>query len=85
MVPGREDGLGPEYFPTQGSATDHREEAKETGGWEFGVPIIVGINGGRRLQGDQNINHKETKHGRTVYCNATNYGPLLAVCLEARG
>ena len=43
------DGEGPEYFPTQGCATDHREASEETGGWELVITIIVGVNGGIRL------------------------------------
>ena len=53
-----------------------RESAKETGGWELGVPIIGGINGGSRLRGDQNMHHEDAEHGRTVYCDETDSGPL---------
>ena len=47
------------------------------------LPTIGGGNGGRRLQGDHKIHHEDTEHGRSVYFNATNYVPLLAVHSEA--
>ena len=53
------DGAGPEYFPTQGCATAHREAAEETGGRDLGIPIIGGGNGGSRLRGDRDIIHEE--------------------------
>ena len=49
VVTNPQDGSGPEYFPTQGHATAHQEAAKETRGWELGVTIIGGSNGGSRL------------------------------------
>ena len=54
-----QDGAGPDYFPTQGRVTAHHEAAKETGVWELGVTIIVGSNGGIRLQGNRNIHLEE--------------------------
>ena len=71
-----QDGAGPEYFPTQSRTTAHRETAEETGGWELGLPIIGGSNGGSRFQGDRDIHYKEAEHGRAVYCNETDYGTL---------
>ena len=71
-----QDGVGPEYFSAQGCATAHREAAKETGGWELGISLIGGGNGGIRIQGDQDIHHKEAEYGRAVYCDATDYGSL---------
>ena len=68
-----QDGVVPEYFPTQGRVMDHWEADKKTGGWELGVPIIGGSNCGSRPRGDRNIHHEEAEHGRTVYCNAADY------------
>ena len=53
-----------------------QEAAEGTGGWELGVTKVRGINGGMRLQGDQNIPHEEAEHGCTVYCDATDSGSL---------
>ena len=44
-----QDGAGPEYFSTQVRATAHREAAEEMGGWELGIPLIGGGNGGSSL------------------------------------
>ena len=44
-----QDVLGPEYFPTQGRVTAHLEASRGMGGWELGVTIIGGSNGGSRL------------------------------------
>ena len=55
---------------------DHREASKEMGGYYLVVPIIGKINGGNRLQGDQNMHNEEAEHGCAVYCDATDYGPL---------
>ena len=55
---------------------DHLEAAGETGGWKLDIPNFLGGNGGSRIRGDQEIRHKEAEHGRTVYCDATNSGPL---------
>ena len=71
-----QDGAGPWKLPTQGHATAHRETAKETGGWELGITTIVGGNSGSRLQGDWEIHHEQAEHGRAVYYDATNSGPL---------
>ena len=48
------------------------------------IPLIGGGNGGSRLQGDWYIRHKEAEYSHAVYCDATDYGPLGAVHLEAR-
>ena len=59
--------------------TAHREAAEETGGWELGLSIIEGSNGGIRLRGDRNIHQDEAEHGHAVYCDATDSGPLREV------
>ena len=51
----------------------------------MGIPTIGGGNGVSRLRGDREIHHKEAEHVRTVYCDATDSGPLRAVRSEARG
>ena len=44
--------------------------------WELGIPIIGGGNDGNMILGDRDIHHEEVEHGRAVYCDATDYGPL---------
>ena len=46
------------------------------GGWDLVVPAFGGVNRGSRLRWDQKVGHKEAEHGRSVYCDATNSGPL---------
>ena len=45
-------------------------------GWELGLPSTLGGNGGSRLRGNQEVHHEEVEHGCSIYCDATNYGPL---------
>ena len=71
-----QDGAGPEYFSTQGRVTAHQEASEETEGWELVIPLIGGVNVGSRLWGDWYICYKEVEYGRTVYCDATDSGPL---------
>ena len=71
-----QDGSGLEYFSIQVSTRAYREAAKEMGIQELGTPLIVRGNGGSRLRGDWGIRHEESKYGRTVYCDATDSGPL---------
>ena len=52
------------------------KQQRRQGVWELGVPASGGGNGGSRLLGDQDVGQKEAEHGRAVYCDATNYGPL---------
>ena len=53
-----------------------RRQTRKRGGWELGIPLIGGGNGGSRLQGYWYILQKEAGYNFTVYCDATNYGPL---------
>ena len=42
----------------------------------MGLTSIVGGTGGIRVRGDQEVRHEGAYHGRAVYCDATNSGPL---------
>ena len=46
------------------------------GGWELGIYSAGGVNGGSGLRGDWDIRHKEAEYDRSVYCDATDSGPL---------
>ena len=54
----------------------HWEAAEEAEGWELGLSSSGDGNGGIGLRGDWGICHKEVEYGHTVYCDATNSGPL---------
>ena len=55
------------------------------GGWELGIPLIGGSNGGSRLWGDWDIRHEEVEYRRAVYCDGKDSGLLWSVRLEAGG
>ena len=63
-------------FSSQGCARAHQEAAEDTGGWELGILLIGGVNGGHRLQGDHDKCHEKAEYGCVVYCDANNSGPL---------
>ena len=71
-----EDGESPGYLPLQGRKTAYQEADGDTGGWELILPAIGGGNGGSRPRGDQEICHEEAEHSHSVYCDATDSGPL---------
>ena len=55
----------------------HREAAAEaTDGWELGISASGGVTEGSRVRGDKEVGHKEVKHGRAIYCDATDSRPL---------
>ena len=74
--PHPEDGGGPGQFPKQGRKEDHRDSAAATGGWELGIIVSGGGTGRSGFRRDKEVGHKEAEHGRTVYCDVTNSGPL---------
>ena len=51
-------------------------QPRRQGGWELGVTAFGEGNGGSGIRGYQRFCHEESQHGRTVYCDAANYGPL---------
>ena len=53
-----------------------RRQPRRPWGCYLVLPTIGGGNWGIRFLGDQGIHHEEAEHGCTVYCDATNYGPL---------
>ena len=49
---------------------------RRRGGWELGIPLVGGGNGGSRIQGDRDISHEEAEYGCTVFFDTNNSGPL---------
>ena len=74
--PHSEDGAGPGQFPIQVRKEDHREASAATSRWEMRIPASDGGTGGIGVIRDKEVGHKEAEHGRALYCNATNSGPL---------
>ena len=44
----------------------------------MGLPASGGGTGGSGTRGDTEVNNTEAEHGHTIYCNATNSGPMRA-------
>ena len=77
MGPHSKDGLGPEKFSKQGREEDHREaSAAAKDGWEIGIPDSGRGTEGSGVRGDKEVGHKDAEHGRSIYCDATDSGPL---------
>ena len=74
--PHPDDGAGPGNSPTQGREGDNQKAAVATGGWDLGILASGGGTGGSGFRGDKEDVQKEAEHGRAVYCEAINYGPL---------
>ena len=77
MGPHPKDGVGPGRFSKQSCKDYHREAAAEaTDRWDLGIPASGGGTEGSRVRGDKEVGHKEVKHGRAIYCDATDSRPL---------
>ena len=75
-------GIDAEYvvilgrLPGQGCKAYDREAAPPGEGWKMVLTIPGGgfeVGGCRE---GQDVDPPETEHGRTIYCNETDYGPL---------
>ena len=74
----------PDRFSSQGCTADHIETYGETGGGGIVIPTTGDSNVGGELRGDRGLHPKNPEHGRAIYCDATNSGPLREVGEEAR-
>ena len=45
---------------------------------ELGLPASGGGTGGSGARGDTEVNNTEAEHSRTIYCDATDSGPMRA-------
>ena len=71
-----EDGICPGRLPGQGSKAADRKAAPPGEGWKMVLPIPGrGLEGGGCLEG-QDVNPPEAEHGRAIYWDETDYGPL---------
>ena len=74
--PHPEDEAVPGQYLIQGHKENHRESAAAMDGWDLELPVSGGGTEGSGLRGDEKVDHKEAEHGRIIYCNATDSGPL---------
>ena len=78
MGPHPEDGEVPGQLSVQGCKEAHREAAAADDGWDMGLPASGGGTGGSGDRGDTEVGNEEAEHGRAIYCDATDYGPIQA-------
>ena len=76
MGPHSDDGEGPGQLSVQG-----REEArKEADAAEDRRELVLsgsgGNTGGSGARGDTEVDNMEAEYSRTIYCDATNSGPM---------
>ena len=71
-----EDGVSPGRLPGQGCKASDREAAPPGEGWKMVLPIPGGGFEGGRCREGQDVNPPDIEHGRAIYCNDTNSGPL---------
>ena len=74
--PDKEDGVDPGRLSGQGSKNVNRETASPWEGWAVVVPIPVGGDEGGGDFADSDFNPPEAEHGRAIYCDAADSGPV---------
>ena len=71
-----EDGFSPGRIPGQGFKASDREAAPPGERWNVVLPIPGGGSEGGGCREGQDVDPPETEHGRAIYCDETNSGPL---------
>ena len=74
--PDVEDGVSPGRLPGKGCKAPNREATLSWEGWSVVLPISDGSNEGGGGSADQYVDPSEAEYGRTIYCNATDSGPM---------
>ena len=78
------DGEGPGQFPVQGREEYHGETTAAKEGRELDIPADSGNNEVDGNGGDKDLNSPEAEYGRTIHCDAADYGPVRTGHPEAR-
>ena len=77
--------MGPGGFPRpDGEVTDGAAATAEVG-WDMGVHLNGGGKRGGGVQSDGNLHLAKSEYGCSVYCDATDYGPVKGGGEEAGG
>ena len=76
MGPDKEDGVSPGRLPGQGCKASNRKTASPGEGWAVVLPVPGGSNEGGGDGADPDVNPSEAEHGRPIYCDAANSGPV---------
>ena len=76
MGPDKEDGVSPGRLPGQGCKGDNREVNSPWEGWAVVLPVPGRSNEGGGGRADPDVDPSEAEHGRVIYCNAVDSGPM---------
>ena len=76
MGPHKEDGVSPGRLPGQGCEVVNREIASPGEGWTMVLPVPGRGNEGGGDSADSDVDPSEAEHGRTIYCDAADSGPM---------
>ena len=74
--PHKEDGVSPGRLPGQGCKAFNRETASPGEGWMVVIPVPGGGDEGGGDRADSNVDPSEAEHGRAIYCDAADSGPM---------
>ena len=69
-------GVGPGRLSGQGSNKANRETASPREEWGVVLPVTGGGDEGGGDRVDSDIDPPEAEHGRAIYCNAADSGPV---------
>ena len=72
----KKDGVGPGLLSGQGSNNVNEETALTREVWAVVLPVPGGGDEGGGDRADLEIDHPEAEHGRAIYCNAADSGPV---------
>ena len=70
------DGVGPGRLSGQGFKNVNWETASPWEGWAVVLSVPGGGDEGGGDRADSYINPPEAEHGRAIYCDAADYGPV---------
>ena len=78
MGPHSKDGEGPGQISVQGREEDHWEAPAAKERRDMGIPTSGRGTEGSGNGGDTDVHNTEAEYGCTIYCDATDYGPMRA-------
>ena len=78
-------GVCPARLSGKGSKNINEETASPREVWAVVLPVPGGGDEGGRDCADSDIDPPEAEHGRTIYCDAANFGPVRGGSKTARG
>ena len=83
--PYEEDIVGPGRLPGQGCKEVKGETASPGEGWAMVLPVPGVSDEGGGDRADSDVDPSEAEHGRSIYCDATDSGPVRGGSKTAGG